>query len=92
MLTVKHIRSDGAETTDHADRAIFYPNVEAPDQINSPCPHWGGCVTVVPPSGPHFGWHSGVVYVMNANGATVAKYDLGPAEKFGLPPAAAIAA
>jgi hypothetical protein len=92
MLTVKHIRFDGAETIDHAERAIFYPNADAPEQRNSPCPHWGGCITVVPPSGSHFDWRSGVVYVMNEAGSTVGKYDLGPAEKFDQPPLAAVAA
>lgn len=75
MLTVKHIRFDGAETIDHAERVIFYPS-ENPDQKNTPCPHWGGSVTVLE-DGDSFDWRSGVIYVMNETGATISKYDLG---------------
>jgi hypothetical protein len=85
MLTIKHIRFDGAETIDYADRVIFYPSDNA-DQLNTPCPHWGGLITAVGAISGGVDWKSGVVYVMNDNGATIGKYDLGPHEKFDRPP------
>lgn len=74
MLTVKHIRFDGAETIDHAERVIFYPDDEA--QV-ADSPHLSGVVTAVGAISGGVDWHSGVVYVMNDNGSTIAKYDLG---------------
>lgn len=74
MLTVKHIRHDGAETIDSAERVIFY----APEGMDStPTPHVGGSITAVNRGGIEAEWFSGTVYVMNERGATIAKYDMG---------------
>lgn len=79
MLTVKHIRFDGAESLDHADRVLYYPSDQA-DVRDTPTPHAGGAVSLVKfghaADGEH-GYHDGIVYVMNDRGATVARYDLG---------------
>lgn len=86
MLTVKHIRFDGAETIDHAERVIFYPHADEGNlgSIKGPmAPHRIGVVTAVGAISGGVDWHSGTVYVMNENGATVAKYDLGPGPKPG---------
>lgn len=79
MLTVKHIRFDGAETIDHAERVIFYPDDSCEGGGSRPAvPHLRGVVTLVGATSGGVDWHSGLIYVMNENGATVAKYDLGP--------------
>lgn len=85
MLTLKHIRFDGTETIDHAERVIFY---SPPNGDQRPCPHWGGRITAVGAIGGGVDWRSGLVYVMNDNGATIGKYDLGPHEMFDRPPVA----
>jgi hypothetical protein len=77
MLTVKHIRADGAETIDHADRVIYYPPHNYVTNELSPTPHEGGTLTVVGAISGGVDWMSGTVYVMNENGSTVAKYLLG---------------
>lgn len=81
MLTVKHIRADGAETIDRAERVIFYPPT-AQSAVN---PHDGGVVTAVGAISGGVDWVSGTVYVMNEHGSTVARYDLGSRTTFEVP-------
>lgn len=78
MLTVKHIRFDGAEEVDYADRVLYYPAIYSEDSNSGPLSSGiGGTVTVVR-SGIHSIDHrDGTVYVMNGGGATVSKYVLG---------------
>jgi hypothetical protein len=76
MLTVKHIRFDGAETVDVAERVIFYPSDKA-DMSGTPTPYAGGSVSLVGARAAIGDYHHGVVYVMNDKGATISKYDLG---------------
>lgn len=73
MLTIKHIRPDGAEAIDMARRALWYPNAET---LTSDGPT--GSLTVITPANDSFEIDCGTVYVMNELGKTVGVYDLTP--------------
>jgi len=81
MLTVKRIRYDGAEDIDYAARVLFYPAEGRGALSAGPTPHVGGRVTLVGTGAgspdKFIDWDSGVIYVMNGAGSTVARYDLG---------------
>lgn len=77
MLTVKHIRFDGAESIDYCQRVLFNPSVNR-GQLDTPCPHWDGWVSLIDAiRGRNIDYDSGIVYVMNEAGSTISKYDLG---------------
>jgi hypothetical protein len=76
MLTVKHIRFDGAEEIGTTSRVLFYPSDTMRMFPDAPNPHLQGMVTLVSPNGTT-DIHGGIVYVMNESGKTVSKYDLG---------------
>lgn len=67
MLTVKHIDEDGHEIVIPADRATYHP--PGMDGYGLVRVYRGDEVSAIAT-----GW----VYVMNANGKTVANYDLRP--------------
>lgn len=73
MLTVKHIRPDGAEAIDIARRALWYPE-KNPETSDSPT----GILTVITPTSDSFDITSGTVYVMNDLGKTIGVYDITP--------------
>lgn len=81
MLTVKRISFDGAEDIDYAARVLFYPAEGAIAPSAGLTPHVGGRITLVGTgagsSDKFIDWDSGVIYVMNEAGSTVARYDLG---------------
>lgn len=72
MLTVKHIRHDGAEAIDIARRVLWYPN-EYPE-ASSPA----GLLTIITPTNDSFDIDCGTVYVMNDLGKTIGVYDITP--------------
>ena len=73
MLTIKHIRHDGAEAIDVARRALWYPDAD-PKSSDSPT----GILTVITPTSDSFNIDCGTVYVMNEQGKTVGTYDITP--------------
>ena len=76
MLTIKHITSMGNEALYEATEASYSPHDE---QSNNGHASLTGSVWYVAPNpnAPLREIRGGLVYVMNENGSTVAKYDLG---------------
>ena len=73
MLTIKHIRPDGAEAIDIVRRALWYP-AGAIEASSSPT----GTLTLITPTSDSFDIDCGTVYVMNEQGKTVGVYDITP--------------
>lgn len=68
MLTIKHIEEDGSEGIQEARSVSFYDDTDGkePPTVHAYGVSYDG----------YLQYGSGTVYVMNASGSTVAKYDL----------------
>ena len=70
MLTIKHIEKSGSESISEAKEISFYG-----DERQAPRVHAYGVGDPDAVDG-HIQYGNGIVYVMNASGSTIAKYDL----------------
>lgn len=71
MFTVKHISIDGSENLISAETVRYDPGISA----TGTTPEMGGRPTALYIDDAPYG--GGTFFVMNANGKTVARYDLG---------------
>ena len=70
MLTIKHIEEDGSEGIQEARSVSFY------DDTDGKAPPTVHAYGVPDEYDGYLRYGDGIVYVMNASGSTVAKYDL----------------
>lgn len=78
MFTIKHCTPLGNESVIETPEVTFSPYNEPRLQEGNRTPLTGSVWYVrASAGGEHIELHSGVIYVMNDSGSTVAKYDLG---------------